>query len=134
MIKTSATDYESFMKDNRQMVNRYLNTVLWFCVLTGPAIAAGIRFGVFDAVSYRTCILISVVMTLVSAIHFVVIRKFPYSRYVGILALIAMEILLLCMEYGHIHINISWFFVPLLSILFCEKKFFSLQFSQISLQ
>jgi diguanylate cyclase (GGDEF)-like protein len=124
MIKTSATDYESFMKDNRQMVNRYLNTVLWFCVLTGPAIAAGIRFGVFDAVSYRTCILISVVMTLVSAIHFVVIRKFPYSRYVGILALIAMEILLLRMEYGHIHINISWFFVPLLSILFCEKKLF----------
>ncbi len=37
------TEYNDFLRDNRIKVNRYLNTVLWFFVLTGPAIAAGIK-------------------------------------------------------------------------------------------
>jgi len=41
-IVVDATDYDEFMKENRRIINRYINTVLWFCIFTGPAIAVGI--------------------------------------------------------------------------------------------
>ncbi len=124
ILKTSATDYNTFLRENRKHVNRYLNTILWFCILTGPAIALGVKFGIFNAVTYRTCVLISINMIIVAFLHYIIIRLFPYSRYVGILALLTMEFLLMRMVYGHIHINITWFFVPFVSILFCEKQLF----------
>ena len=118
------TDYGSFLRENRKMVNRYLNTVLWFCIFTGPAIAVGIKFGVFSAATYYTCVIVSVCMLVVALLHTLIIRIWPYSEHVGMLALIAMELLLMFMVYNYIHINISWFFVPLLSILFCEARLF----------
>ena len=52
-------DYNEFMMNNRIKVNRYLNTVLWFFVITGPAIAFGVKAGVFKDISYVTCANIS---------------------------------------------------------------------------
>ncbi|WP_196810229.1 diguanylate cyclase domain-containing protein [Butyrivibrio sp. WCD3002] len=121
---TEVTDYTSFLKENRKMVNRYLNTVLWFCILTGPAIAVGIKFGVFSAATYYTCLTLSVLMLAVSVLHTIIIRICPYSEHAGLLALISMELLLMFMVYNHIHINMTWFFIPLLSILFCDARLF----------
>ena len=45
------TEYERFLRENRIKVNSYLNTVLWFFVVTGPAIAAGIKGGIFVDIS-----------------------------------------------------------------------------------
>ena len=49
-------EYDEFIVNNRVKVNRYLNWVLWFFVITGPAIAAGVLAGIFRDISYFTCI------------------------------------------------------------------------------
>ncbi len=118
-------DYDAFAASNRAKVNKYLNTVLWFCVLTGPAIAMGIKAGIFNAATYQTCISISLVMAAVSLGHFLMVRRFPDSIWAGFLAFIAIDMLLTRMTYSHIHVNITWFFVPLLSILYCEVKVYN---------
>ncbi|WP_050008128.1 GGDEF domain-containing protein [Butyrivibrio sp. WCE2006] len=116
--------YEAFLRDNRKLVNRYLNTVLWFCILTGPAIAAGIYFGVFAEATYFTCLAVSSCMLLLALIHQLLITKWPYSEFAGYYAIVSMELLLMFMVYKHIHIHITWFFIPLLSILFSEPIMF----------
>ena len=118
------SDYNMFAATNRAKVNKRLNTVLWFCVFTGPAIAAGIKMGVFAYASYRACLMISLAMVIVSFIHLQLINRWPESEYTGLFALFAMEMLLVRMDYAHIHIHMTWFFVPLLSILYCELKIF----------
>lgn len=60
-------DYESFLRENRIRINARLNYVLWFCVLTGPALAGGIVSGVFHGISYWTCINISLLVAALSA-------------------------------------------------------------------
>ncbi len=42
MEKDISMGYDEFLIHNRMRVNRYLNIVLWFFVLTGPAIAGGV--------------------------------------------------------------------------------------------
>ncbi|MBP5472885.1 MAG: hypothetical protein J6Y12_09440, partial [Lachnospiraceae bacterium] len=65
------TEYSSFLRENRVKVNGYLNKVLWFFALTGPAIALGVYGGIFLDITYTTCICISVVMIFMSLIHLV---------------------------------------------------------------
>lgn len=45
-------EYTAFLNKNRAKINGYLNKVLWFLILAGPAIAAGILGGIFPDISY----------------------------------------------------------------------------------
>ena len=77
-------DHAKFVIRNREQINRYLNMVLWFCILTGPAIAGGIRAGIFSHAEYEICIFISVYMAVVALVHRFVIKKWPSSVRSGI--------------------------------------------------
>ena len=116
--------YEDFLTENRINVNKYLNIVLWFFVATGPAIAAGVYSGVFKDISYGTCIGISVVVILLSAIHRILVKTVPTSTFTCLFALTALDVLIVYMAYSHVHIYITWFLVPLLSLLFCDKSIY----------
>ena len=64
MGKVSTQEYEDFIVNNRIKVNKYLNVVLWFFMLTGPAIALGVKAGFFHDITYTTCLMISAVMAI----------------------------------------------------------------------
>lgn len=115
-------DYESFQRDNRYKVNHSLNKILWFCILAGPAIALGVMGGVFKQTTYLACAIISCVMAAVAGGNLLVLRKKPYSYVPGIFALVAVDILLCYMNASHISIRLTWFLVPLLSLLFSDRK------------
>ncbi len=123
--------YEEFINDNRARVNRFLNIVLWVCVLAGPAVAVGIRIGLFPWVHYYSCMDISVIMLVIASLHSLLFKKFPYSIWAGILALVFIDCLLFYMVLLHISISVLWFIVPILSIMFCDKRiyWFSLVFN-----
>ncbi len=121
MGKVSTQEYEDFIVNNRIKVNKYLNVVLWFFVLTGPAIALGVKAGFFHDITYTTCLMISAVMAIVSGVHFIMLKKIPRSAFTGIFALTVLNFLLVYMSYSHISIRITWFLVPLLSLLLCDK-------------
>ena len=46
----NTAEYEEFLIANRIKVNKYMNKVLWFFILAGPAIALAIKFGLFSEV------------------------------------------------------------------------------------
>ncbi len=117
-------DYEEFIVNNRKTVNNSLNLVLWYCILTGPAIAIGVFAGIFPEVGYEICAQISLVMFLISALHYILNKRWPTSAVTSYFALAGLNILLVHMAYGHVYIYLTWFLVPLLSLLFCELKVF----------
>ena len=114
-------EYERFIKNNKIKVNGYLNKVLWFFVITGPAIATGVFGGVFNDISYTTCLLISLIVIALSLIHLVLLKKAPHSIVTCLFALTALDGLLVYMTYAHVSIYLTWFLVPLLSLLFVDK-------------
>ena len=114
--------FEQFWLNNRNRVDKSLNTILWYVVLVGPAIAIGIATGIFKQTSYFACIVISASMLILAIIDRIILKRMPYSYLPGILALLGMEALLCFMNDSHISIRISWFLVPLLSLLFCDRK------------
>lgn len=115
-------DYEGFLRHNRLNVNRTMNKALWFCVLAGPAISLGILFGVFKQTSYRACLVMSCLLALVAGGDLLILKKRPYSYIPSIIALAAVDALLCYMNVSHISIRLTWFVVPLLSLLLCDTK------------
>lgn len=118
------SNYEEFQEENRKIINNRLNMVLWFSILTGPAIAIGVKFGIFPEVNYFTCIVISLYMLFLSLVHFFLVKKWPDSIVTGFIALIALNVLLVVMAFNHVYINLTWFLVPLLSLLFVDKSIY----------
>lgn len=114
--------FEQFRRSNRNKVNRYLNRILWICILAGPAIAAGVACGVFNNTSYLTCLIVSLAMAAVAGGDWLFLKKNPRSYLPGICALAGVEFLLCFMYASHISVRLTWFLVPLLSILFCDLQ------------
>ena len=117
-------EYKEFKKKNRIRVNRYLNIVLWCFVLTGPAIASGVAGGVFKDISYLTCFGISLVVVAMASIHLVLRIKVPEYTVTCLFALTALDLLLVYMNLSHVNIFLTWFLVPVLSLLFTDKFIF----------
>ena len=111
------TDYEDFLTKNRIKINKYLNRVLWFFVLTGPAIAAGIKGGIFVDISYMTCVWISVVVIVLSSIHFLLYKLFPSKIITCIFALTALNVLILYMKCAHVSIYLRNIFIFMRQLL-----------------
>ena len=124
MNRIENTLYSEFLLENRVTVNRYLNRVLWFFALTGPAIASGIQAGIFPDITYTTCWVISFSMIFMSSVHMILRRKIPSSTFTCLFALTALSVLILYMSYSHVSIYLTWFLVPLLSLLFCDRFIF----------
>lgn len=116
--------YNSFLLQNRISVNRTLNKVLWFCLLVAPSIALGIFTGSFPNTTYKACFTVFISTALLAFIHTMMLRKRPDSVYTSHFIILSLDILLVLMSTFRINIHITWFFVPLLSILFCNTAFY----------
>ena len=124
MEKQSKALFTEFKLKNRITVNRYLNYVLWFFAIAAPAIAVGVKAGVFHDITYATCVGIFVVVVALSSVHLVLYKKIPTSIATSLFALTAVDALLVYMEISHVSIYLTWFLVPLLSLLFCDVFIF----------
>ena len=114
-------EYKAFLNKNRVKINGYLNKVLWFFILAGPAIAAGILGGIFPDISYITCICISAFVAVMAAIHLLLLKQYSTATFTCVFVLAGLNLVLLYMSCSHVSIYITWFLVPLLSLLFCDK-------------
>lgn len=121
MEESNSKEYDDFLIQNTKKVNKYLNIALWFFIITGPAIAFGIKIGFYKNISYGTCFNISVFVFALALIHFIMLRKNPKSILTGMFALTALDALLVYMNYSHVNIYLTWFLVPVLSLLFANK-------------
>ena len=113
--------FKEFLINNRIKINHYLNKILWFFVITGPAIAMGVKLDIFPYISYNTCFLISLLMIILSAIHLFLLTWIPKAVFTSLFAITALDILLVYMDFAHVRVYMTWFLVPLLSIPLCSK-------------
>ena len=116
-----SSEYEEFLKANRIKVNKYMNKVLWFFILAGPAIALARKLGLFLEIKYTTCIFISIMLAILATIHLLLCKKFPGKSFTFLFALTILNLLILYMSCHNVGVYILWFGIPLLSLLFCEK-------------
>lgn len=119
---TSFLDYDSLLAENKTKTNGYLNVALWLCALTGPALALGVFFGVFKDVSYSTCILLSLFVIILAFSHFILVRRFPESDLTSVYSLFVLDLLLAYMAISNVYLRLTWFLVPVLSLLFCSYR------------
>ena len=120
----ASESYQKFIVNNRTRINFYLNTALWLFVITGPAIALGIAAGIFPHTDYATCLGIAIFMAVLAGVHLILLRRLPKSILTSVFALTALDALIVYMTYCHVNINLTWFLVPLLSILFCDRRLY----------
>ena len=112
------SDYRLFVEKNQKTVNLMLNKFLRFAVLVGPLLMIAIRFGIFHSVTYVTCIFVSALLLLFVCVHYYLIRKDGSTMHAAVIAFIAIDVLLILMNSAHIGIYITWFAVPLISLLY----------------
>ena len=121
-----ASEYESFVARNQKTVNLMLNRFLAFSILVGPLLMIAIRFGIFHSVTYTTCLIVSVLLILFTCAHYYLIRREGTAMYAAVIAFTAIDVLLILMNSAHIGIYITWFVVPLISLLYCDFRIYGI--------
>ena len=119
------SNYEEFLLQNRKYINSCMIDIITLCIFTGPAIALGIFFGVFTHTSYIACINISIAMLILLGVCQCLYNRFPYSTYSSVTAIVAMNVLLVYMTYSKIDVSVTWFLMPLLSMLLLDLKIYT---------
>lgn len=125
LFQSGAMDYETFLAANQRRVNLILNKFLWFAILIGPLLMVLIRVGVFHSVTYTSCIIVSLLVLALSCVHYALVSKQGNTARAAIVAFLAIDSLLVLMNSAHIGIYITWFVVPLVSLMFCDFKIFA---------
>ena len=126
VLQSGITDYEAFLAENQRKINLLLNKILRCSILIGPMLMLAIRSGIFHSVSYATCIVVSLLLVALSCIHYVLISREGNTIRAAVIAFLTVDILLILMNSAHIGIYITWFVVPLISLLFCDFKIYAL--------
>lgn len=117
-------EYQAFLKENQKNVNLLLNKFLRFSILTGPLLVLLVRLGIFQNISYTMCIVVTVLSLLITCLHYALIKHEGNTLLTAVIAFLALDGMLIVMNSAHIEIHITWFCVPLLSLLFCDFKNF----------
>ena len=124
IAQNNISDFDSFLDENRKMINENYNKVMICCIFAGPFIALAVYFNIFKSVTYGTAVFISVFMAALAFLHKILLKKYSSSAFTGILTLIAIDVLLFVMDSAHLTIYVSWFLIPLLALQFCDMKFY----------
>ena len=74
--------------------------------------------------TYATCIVVSVLLIVLSAFHYALTRRDGNTIPAAIVAFLAIDLILILMNSAHIGIYMTWFVVPLTSLLFCDFKIY----------
>ena len=114
--------YARFLTENNKNINRVLNFVLWSLTIAGPAVALFVLFGVFESMSYLSCLYVTLFTVALAALHTFFIKKMPDSLFSKYIVLGGLELLVIFMRFVNIGIVFIFFVPPLLSILYCERK------------
>lgn len=125
LFRSEIPDYETFLKENQRKTNLMLNKFLRFSILIGPLLMLAIRVGIFHSVTYTSCIIVSLLVLMLSWIHYVLIKRESNTMRAAVIAFFAIDLLLILMNSAHIGIYITWFVVPLISLLFCDYKIYA---------
>lgn len=114
--------FKYFLAKNERRMNGLFGHLLWYCCLVGPIIAVGVILEAFRDITLGAC-LQAFLIALAFAIGHTLLYKFkPESSLIKYLGLIGLFITIYTMCVDHIGIYLSYFFVPMTSLLYCSRK------------
>lgn len=114
--------FKYFLGKNERRMNGLFRRILWYCCFVGPAIAVGVLCDAFPDVSLGAS-LQTLLISLAFAIGHSILYKFkPESDLIKYLGLVGLLITIFTMCVDHIGIYLSYFFVPLTALLYCDRK------------
>ena len=113
--------FNGFVLGTMARDNKYLNRIFWMLIAAGPLIAIGILSGTFTVISYTDCAIISGVAFAVALFHYVMVKRHPDSPVAGVVSLVVIDCLIAYLAYGNVPLTLTWYLVPLLSILLCNR-------------
>ncbi len=120
-----AEEYQVFIKEHQVKANLMFNKFLWFSMILGPALYACVlitdRVGKTHYYTSDTCLTIFVATLILALLHSTLRAYWPNSPLSYVVGLTGLEVLIIIMDLGKVSINITYFLVPLLSLIFCNK-------------
>lgn len=109
-----------FLRRNEIVANRRVRKLLLFCTLSGPIIAIGRFFNVFDT-TYIECLLIWLLAMVEYSIVYYLGKQEKYYKHTKYFGLIAIEIVIgLMATQKSIGIHITYALTPLLSCIYLD--------------
>lgn len=123
-MNNASAEYKAFIQTNRLKQNRIINRIIFASALTGPALALGVLFGAYHSISYASCAIITAAVLAIGFIQLFLIKRVKGGYEASFMGIVGLLLVLSMMAHMHVGIYISWFFVPLLSLLYCERKLY----------
>lgn len=114
--------YKRYLKDNMMRMNLAVNKILFACIGAGPIVALGVFLRIFNGINYGSCIITTIAVSIVACVHYMLINEKANEELVKYMALVSFECIILFMSSSHMTISLTYFLVPLLSILYMDKK------------
>ena len=118
--KSKSEEYITFLEENTCRQNGYLGIIMWVGAAVGPFVALGSITGIFTHVMLKPTIIFTCVMALVALIYTLAVKIKPASMVASYIGLFTMNVLIFIMAQMHIGIYLTFFFVPLASLLFFD--------------
>lgn len=113
-----------FLAQNEKRMNNFFRRILWYSCFVGPAIAVGVLCDAFPGVSYGACLRTLLVCLAFAAGHSLLFKYKPESPLIKYLGLVGALIVIFIMCINHIDVYLCYFFVPMTSLLYCNRKTF----------
>ena len=114
--------YEKFIEDHTAFINKILNISLWCIVPSAPLVMLVKYIGVFDQMTYSSCLILFVLTVLLAFTHTLCIKFVPRSKISKYLVLLALELIIVYARYSDLGLVITLFLVPLISLLYGEER------------
>lgn len=114
--------YDYFLAKNERLMNGVFGKILWYCCLVGPAIAVGVFFRAFPEVTYFACLQTFLVVLAFALGHTVLYKFKPESHFIKFIGLFGILITVYTMCINKIGIYLTYFSVPLISLLYCSRR------------
>ncbi len=124
ILELTVSSYEDYLLTNRARVNTIISKMFWIFTLVGPAIALGIKTGAVTNVNYSSCIEFTLLIAVVSVIHYFFVKKYPESiitTYAGMFIILGF---LAYMTWRNTDIFTSFLIVPVVGIFYCQRSIF----------
>ncbi len=116
--------FENFNEQNGLRINKALNKILLISLVAGPALALGIFFKSFLDISYESVIVSELILLVFAVSDTYLLKKYPFQKELKYFALFGIEVFVATLTYYHVGVYLLFFLVPVLSLLFCDKKIY----------
>ena len=117
-------DYDEFLTENRKAINKQFSHAMSILVIVGPLIAIMVKLRMFMGVTFQAAIYITLYVLVLAIIHKILLHRHQGSLLASLIALLALEGLLLVINSAHLTVYITWFLVPLMALQYCDLRLY----------